>query len=283
MAKKNKVHYDLIDVHYAKLEIQEDGTPVFSAPKKLPGSVSLETSAEGEQIVQRADGIDYYIDTSNNGYTGTLSILDVPSDFKVDCLGEYVDEVTGILVENADASQNPFALLFGFKGDAFNRRYVFYNCSASRPGVSGENKENQREPDMDEMEFKASPLYNGVVKGVANEKTPVETYNAWYDQVILPGQAPTPNAELSSLSIGSLELSPKFSPGVITYTTNTKNASDIISVEPVRASTKIEITNGGSPVKNGDSATWKSGANTVTVKTTNSTQNKTYTVTVTKS
>ena len=88
MAKKNKVHYDLIDVHYAKLEIQEDGTPVFSAPKKLPGSVSLETSAEGEQIVQRADGIDYYIDTSNNGYTGTLSILDVPSDFKVDCLGE---------------------------------------------------------------------------------------------------------------------------------------------------------------------------------------------------
>lgn len=31
MAKKNKVHYDLIDVHYAKLEIQEDGTPVFSA------------------------------------------------------------------------------------------------------------------------------------------------------------------------------------------------------------------------------------------------------------
>ena len=63
MAKKNKVHYDLIDVHYAKLDIQEDGTPVFSAPKKLPGSVSLETSAEGEQIVQRADGIDYYIDT----------------------------------------------------------------------------------------------------------------------------------------------------------------------------------------------------------------------------
>ena len=283
MAKKNKVHYDLIDVHYAKLELQEDGTPVYGAPKKLPGSVSIEISAEGEQIVQRADGIDYYVTTSNNGYTGTLSILDTPSDFKLDCLGEYIDEVTGMQVENADAPQNLFALLFGFKGDVFNRRHVFYNCSASRPGIAGENKENQREPDMDEIEFKSSPLYDGTLKSVANEKTPVETYNAWYDQVILPGQAPTPNAELSSLSIGSLELSPKFSPGVITYTTNTKNASDIISVEPVRASTKIEITNGESPVKNGDSATWKSGANTVTVKTTNSTQSKTYTVTVTKS
>jgi len=231
MAKKNKVHYDLIDVHYAKLEIQEDGTPVFSAPKKLPGSVSLETSAEGEQIVQRADGIDYYIDTSNNGYTGTLSILDVPSDFKVDCLGEYVDEVTGILVENADASQNPFALLFGFKGDAFNRRYVFYNCSASRPGIAGENKENQREPDMDEMEFKASPLYNGVVKGVANEKTPVETYNAWYDQVILPGQAPTANAELASLTISGVELTPEFSPSVLEYTAETADSSNVITAE----------------------------------------------------
>ena len=94
MAKKNKVHYDLIDVHYAKLELQEDGTPVYGAPKKLPGSVSIEISAEGEQIVQRADGIDYYVTTSNNGYTGTLSILDTPSDFKLDCLGEYIDEVT---------------------------------------------------------------------------------------------------------------------------------------------------------------------------------------------
>lgn len=283
MAKKNKVHYDLIDVHYAKLELQEDGTPVYGAPKKLPGSVSIEISAEGEQIVQRADGIDYYVTTSNNGYTGTLSILDTPSDFKLDCLGEYIDEVTGMQVENADAPQNLFALLFGFKGDVFNRRHVFYNCSASRPGIAGENKENQREPDMDEMEFKSSPLYDGTVKSVANEKTPVETYNAWYDQVILPGQAPTANAELASLTISGVELTPDFSPNVLEYTAETTNGSNIITAEAVRASTTVEITNGSTPVKNGASATWTSGENTVTIKTTNSTQNKTYTVTVTKS
>ena len=186
-------------------------------------------------------------------------------------------------VENTDAPQNLFAMLFGFKGDAFNRRYVFYNCSASRPGIAGENKENQREPDMDEMEFKSSPLYDGTVKSVANESTPTETYNAWYDQVILPGQAPTANAELASLTISGVELTPDFSPNVLEYTAETTNGSNIITAEAVRASTTVEITNGSTPVKNGASATWTSGENTVTIKTTNSTQNKTYTVTVTKS
>lgn len=283
MAKKNKVHYDLIDVHYAKLELQEDGTPIYGVPKKLPGSVSIELSAEGEQIIQRADGIDYYVATSNNGYSGTLNVLDTPSNFKIDCLGEYIDEATGVQVENADAPQTLFALLFGFKGDVFNRRYVFYNCSASRPGISGENKDNQREPDMEEFEFKASPLFDGTVKSTANETTPEEIYNAWYDLVILPGQALAPNAELAELSIGKLELSPKFTPGGTTYTANTKNASDIIAIEPVRASTGLEIKNGDNPVNNGDSATWKNGANTVTIKTTNGSQSKIYTVTVTKS
>lgn len=283
MAKKNKVHYDLIDVHYAKLELQEDGTPVYGAPKKLPGSVGLDLSAEGEQFVQRADGIDYYVTTSNNGYSGTLSILDTPGEFKIDCLGERIDEVTGMQVENADAQQSPFALLFGFKGDMFNRRYVFYSCAASRPGISGENKDNQREPDMEELEFKASPLYDGTVKSIANETTPTETYNVWYDQVILPGQAPAANADLASLTIGDLQITPAFNPSILTYTATTTEASSVITAEAVRASTKIEMSNGAASVANGDSVTWKSGANTVTIKTKNSTQTKTYTITVTKS
>ena len=136
---------------------------------------------------------------------------------------------------------------------------------------------------MDEMEFKSSPLYDGTVKSVANEKTPVETYNTWYDQVILPGQAPTPNAELASLTISGLELTPDFSPNVLEYTAETTDSSNVITAEAVRASTTVEITNGANPVKNGASAIWTSGENTVTIKTTNSTQNKTYTITVTKS
>lgn len=45
----------------------------------------------------------------------------------------------------------------------------------------------------------------------------------------------------------------------------------------------IEIKNGSTVVENGGSATWSSGENVVTVKVTNGSAEKTYTVTVTKS
>ncbi len=191
---KNKAHYDLIDVHYAKLTVNDDHTFSFGKPKRLRGSVGLELSAEGESITKRADGIDYYVAKSNNGYTGTLSMIEVPEEFKIDCLGEIVDTATGAQIENADATQESFALLFGFKGDVHRRRHVLYNCNASRPGLKGENKDNPKDPDTEELEFTASPLPDGTVKMSSKEDTPNEVYHAWYDQVIVPGQSPTANA-----------------------------------------------------------------------------------------
>lgn len=186
---KNKAHYDLIDVHYAKLTVNDDHTFSFGKPKRLRGAVSIDLSAEGEPITKRADGIDYYVAKSNNGYTGTLSMIEVPEEFKIDCLGEIVDTTTGTQLENADATQEPFALLFGFKGDVHRRRHILYNCNASRPGLSGENKDNQKEPDTEELGFTVSPLPDGTVKMSSKEETPAEVYNAWYTQVIVPGQS----------------------------------------------------------------------------------------------
>lgn len=281
--EKNKAHYDLIDVHYAKLTINSDGSVAFGFPKKLQGSVSLELSAEGEQIKQRADGIDYYVVTSNNGYSGTLSMVEIPQEFKVDCLGETVDIVTGMQVENADAVQSPYALLFGFKGDKHRRRHVMYNCNASRPGIKGENKDNQKEPDMEELEFTASPLPDGTVKSSSREDTAKDIYDTWYEQVILPGQLPVSNADLADITITGVSLTPTFKSSVLSYTASTTDASNVITVTPVAASTTVEIKNGTEIIENGTSATWKSGANTITIKTTNKTANKTYTIAVTKS
>ena len=44
----------------------------------------------------------------------------------------------------------------------------------------------------------------------------------------------------------------------------------------------IEIKNGETVVANGTAAAWSAGANTLTVKVTNGSATKTYTVTVTK-
>lgn len=98
--------------------------------------------------------------------------------------------------------------------------------------------------------------------------------------------------DLADLRIGGLTLSPAFSAGTLTgYTATTTNASNTVTAIPADANATIEITNKGpsdeeaTPVINGRAVTWKTGANTLTVKVTaeNGTATQSYVVTVTKS
>ena len=107
-----------------------------------------------------------------------------------------------------------------------------------------------------------------------------------------PTNPPTPsnNADLASLRIGNLTLSPAFAASKITYTASTTNATNTINAVPADAGATIEITNthGTNEVDsydNGAAIQWADGENTVKVKVTaaSGTGNKTYTVTVTKS
>lgn len=98
--------------------------------------------------------------------------------------------------------------------------------------------------------------------------------------------------DLADLRIGGLTLSPAFSASTLTgYTATTTNASNTVTAIPADANATIEITNKGpsdeqaTPVVNGRAVTWKTGANTLTVKVTaeNGTAAQSYVVTVTKS
>ena len=98
--------------------------------------------------------------------------------------------------------------------------------------------------------------------------------------------------DLADLRIGGLTLSPAFSASTLTgYTATTTNASNTVTAIPADANATIEITNKGpsdeeaTPVVNGRAVTWKTGANTLTVKVTaeNGTATQSYVVTVTKS
>ena len=110
------------------------------------------------------------------------------------------------------------------------------------------------------------------------------------EQVTAPAASAV--ADLADLRIGGLTLSPAFAAGTMTgYTANTTNATNTVTAIPADANATIEITNEGpsddeaTPVINGRAVTWKTGANTLTVKVTaeNGTTTKSYVVTVTKS
>lgn len=196
---KNKYHYDVKNCHYCLGTRNEDGTVTFGeAVKKLRGLTSMEMGAEGEISKIRADGIDYIIITSNSGYSGKLNFIKVDDEFKIDCLGEVVDEITGIQYEDADAEPKPFALMGEFKGDAEGIRWIYYNCVASRIKQAGENKDKQKEPDSEELEVTASPLpimigdeEKNIVRGGLTKSMNAATYDAWFTKVCLPGKAVT--------------------------------------------------------------------------------------------
>lgn len=91
------------------------------------------------------------------------------------------------------------------------------------------------------------------------------------------------SASLSGLTIGSLTLTPTFSADVAEYTASTTNATNTVTATAEDANATIEIKNGETTVTNGAAATWADGENTLTIKVTNGTAEKVYTVTVTKS
>lgn len=205
---KNKYHYDVKNCHYCKGEKNEDGTVTFGTEvKRLPGLMSIEMSAEGETSKIRADGIDYIVFTSNNGYSGTAKFVKVSEDFKVDCLAETIDEKTGIQFEDSDAEPSPFALMGEFKGDKEGIRWIYYNCVATRPKQTGDNKENQKEPDSEELTITSSPLpvtINGedanIVRGGVTKSMNETTYNAWFKQVCIPGMEITDTTSTTSIT-----------------------------------------------------------------------------------
>jgi len=182
----NRVRYGLKNAYYAVLTFGADNTPSFGTPKRLPGAVSLTLSSNSEQSVFRADDIDYYIASANNGYDGDFEIALIPDSFEVDCLGSQIDN-NGLLVETASDEGKPFALLFEFTGDAKAIRHCLYNCKASRGDIEGETKGETVEVATENLTFTASPLPDSqLIKSTTRDATDEAAYDAWYTAVTLP-------------------------------------------------------------------------------------------------
>jgi phage major tail protein, phi13 family len=190
----NKVKYNLKNVHAAKLtETVTDGVSAFTyaKPQAIPGAVSISLDAEGESSPFYADGIVYFRSVTNNGYSGDLEIALIPEWFRTEILREQLD-ANGVLVENNDNAESiKFALLFEFDGDVRAIRHVLYNCSASRPSIESETKEDTIEPGTETLSITADPRADGLVKARTGDTTDAAAYAEWYNNVYIPAEQET--------------------------------------------------------------------------------------------
>lgn len=182
----NKVKYGLKNVYYAVAHIDElTNTATYDAPKPWLGGVSLELDAEGETTKFRADNIDYWVGQSNNGYSGDLETALVPESFRLDVMGDKID-ANGVIIENAGAPTVHFALMFQFEGDEKATRHVLYNCTATRPSVSGSTTEEEIEPQTETVTITAVSIHNAALDMDVTRGRVLQgeaQYSTWFDAV----------------------------------------------------------------------------------------------------
>mgnify|MGYP001808541097 FL=1 len=153
--QKNKVKFGLSNVHIAKIT-ETDGAITYGTPFAMPGAKSLTTDPEGETTKFYADNIVYYIANSNQGYTGDLEIAMLIKQFFTEILGQQED-TNGALFESADDVTARFALMGEIEGDVKKRRFVYFDCTATRPSAEMNTIEESKEPQTDKVSITMAP------------------------------------------------------------------------------------------------------------------------------
>lgn len=186
----NKIKYGLSNVYYAKATFDTDGSATYATPVAIKGAVSISLDAEGDSSEFYADDIIYESFNVNAGYSGDIEFALIPDSFRLAILNDIKD-AKGVIVEDADATTEHFALLFEFKGDAKKIRHVLYNCTATRPSIESETKEDTVEPSTETLSLTAATVYNesldkNIVKAKTSDDTDSTSYNGWFSAVYQP-------------------------------------------------------------------------------------------------
>lgn len=180
----NKIKYGLSRVYYAVATEGTGGALTYATPVAIPGAVSMSLEGLGDTNNFFADNIIYYSSTADNGYQGDLEMALIPDSFRVDVLGETLD-TKGFHVERSSDTPAEFALLFQFEGDQSATRHCLYRCTASRPAVNGNTKEDSIEPQTESITITAMPRINDEVIKSRCPST-ASDYATWFSAVVEP-------------------------------------------------------------------------------------------------
>lgn len=181
----SKVNFGIQDVYVAKIT-ETNGEISYGTPFAVKGAVSLSVDPEGGDATPfYADNIIYFMSPEvNNGYTGTLELAVTPEAFLTQILGQDKDG-DGVVYEAADDTKARFALLFQSQGDANNRRFCFYDCTAGRPSRTNETKEDTITPGTDSISITMNPRSTDRLVKCYIDATEENRaiYDAWFSAV----------------------------------------------------------------------------------------------------
>lgn len=186
---QNKVTFGLDKVHIAFIDDQAAEQPGWETPIAVPGAVRWTPTVVGESSTFYADNTAYFSITTNNGYTGELELANVPDAVMAEMLGWEIDN-NGMIVEVSDAIPKKFALIGQVQGDKRNRRFVYYDCQASRPAKERSTKNETTTPATDVLSLTISPIEiegKMLVKGdLELSETNATAYNGFFGAVYVP-------------------------------------------------------------------------------------------------
>jgi len=190
---QNKVTFGLEKVHVAFFDETSTTQPAWKTPIPILGAVRFTPTAVGESTNFYADNTLYFSYTANNGYTGELELANVPDAILAEMLGWEIDE-NGALIEVSDAIPKHFALMGQIQGDKRNRRFVYYDCVASRPAKERQTKAESITPNTDVLNLTISPIeIDGkmIVRGEMELSDTNQTaYNSFFSAVYTPSFTP---------------------------------------------------------------------------------------------
>lgn len=180
----NKVKFGLENVHIAPITAITNGSYTYGEVFAIPGAVNLTLDPEGEETNFYADNIKYFNEMANQGYTGSLEMALLSDEFREKVLNELKDS-NGGFIEDASRSPIGFALGFQILGDKANKRFWYYNVSASRPANNASTTETSKTPQTDTVNITASPRLTDKRVRYMLEKTSENTavYNSFFNTV----------------------------------------------------------------------------------------------------
>lgn len=156
MAEKNKVRFGLKNVHVCAIT-ENAGAITYNTPVAWKGAKSLTLDPEGDTNTYYADNTAYFTTNTNNGYSGSLEMSEIPEEIEKMIFNTVTTE-EGNLAEDANVLPNNVALMFQFEGDVSATKHIFYKVVFARPNVEGETKEESTDPKTTSMDITAVPV-----------------------------------------------------------------------------------------------------------------------------